>query len=150
MYSTHNEGKSVVAERFIRILKNKIYKHMAAVSKNVYFDVLNDIVDKYNNTYHNTIKMKSIDVKSNSYAEYNVDSNAKDSRFKIGNHVRISKYKNIFAKGYVPNWSAEVFVIKILRILFHGRMLLMILMVKKFLEIFMKKKSRRILNRKSN
>ena len=112
MYSTHNEGKSVVAERFIRILKNKIYKHMAAVSKNVYFDVLDDIVDKYNNTYHNTIKMKSIDVKSNSYAEYNVDSNAKDSRFKIGNHVRISKYKNIFAKGYVPNWSAEVFVIK--------------------------------------
>ena len=112
MYSTHNEGKSVVAERFIRILKNKIYKHMAAVSKNVYFDVLDDIVDKYNNTYHNTIKMKSIDLKSNSYAEYNVDSNAKDSRFKIGNHVRISKYKNIFAKGYVPNWSAEVFVIK--------------------------------------
>ena len=62
MYSTHNEGKSVVAERFIRTLKNKIYKHMIAISKNVYFDVLNDFVDEYNNTYHKTIKMKPIDV----------------------------------------------------------------------------------------
>ena len=73
MHSTHNEGKSVAAERFIRTLKNKIYKHMTAVSKNVYFDVLNDIVDKYNNTYDRTIKMNPIDVKFNSYAEYNVD-----------------------------------------------------------------------------
>ena len=64
MYSTHNERKSVVAQRFIRTLKDKIYKHMTAISKNVYFDVLNDIVDKYNNTYHKTIKMKPIDVKS--------------------------------------------------------------------------------------
>ena len=62
MYSTHNEGKSVVAEIFIRTLKNKIYKHMTAISKNVYFDVLNDIVDEYNNTYHRTIKMKPIDM----------------------------------------------------------------------------------------
>ena len=69
MYSTYNEGKSVVAERFIRTLKNKIYKHMTAVSENVYFDVLIDIVDKYNNKYHRTIKMKPIDVKSDSYAE---------------------------------------------------------------------------------
>ena len=68
MYSTHNEGKSVVAERFIRTLKNKIYKHMTAISKNVYFDVLENIVDQYNNTYHKTIKMKSIDVKSESFA----------------------------------------------------------------------------------
>ena len=63
MYSTYNERKSVVAERFIRILKNIIYKHMTAVSKNVYFDVLDDTVDKYNNTYHKTIKMKPIDVR---------------------------------------------------------------------------------------
>ena len=84
---------------------------MTAVSKNVYFDVLDDIVDKYNNTYHETIKMKPIDVKSDSYAEYNVDSNDKDPKFKIGDHVRISKYKNIFAKGYTPNWLEEVFVI---------------------------------------
>ena len=68
MYSTHNEGKTVVAGRFIRTLKNKICKHMTAISKNVYFDVLNDIVDKYNNTYHKTIKMKPIDVKSDSFA----------------------------------------------------------------------------------
>ena len=64
MYSTHNEGKSVVTERFIRTLKNKIYKHMTAISKNVYFDdVLDDVVDKYNNTYHRTIKRTPIDVK---------------------------------------------------------------------------------------
>ena len=84
---------------------------MAAVSKNVYFDVLNNIADKYNNIYHKTIKMKPIDVKSNSYAECNVDSNAKDPKFKIDDHVRISKYKSIFAKGYTPNWLEENFVI---------------------------------------
>ena len=111
IYSTYNEGKSVVAERFIRTLKSKIYKHMTAVSKSTYFDVLHNIVDKYNNTYHSTIKMKPIDVKSNFYAEYTVDPNAKDPKFKIGDHVRISKYKNIFAKGYTPNWSEEVFII---------------------------------------
>ena len=97
MYSTYNKGKSVFAERFIRTVKNKIYRYMTAVSKNVYFDVLNNIVDKYNNTYHNTIKMKPIDVKPNSYAECNVDSKAKGSKFKTGNHVRISKFKNISA-----------------------------------------------------
>ena len=75
MYSTYNEGKSVVAERFIRMLKNKIFKHMAAVSKNVYFDVLDDIVNKYNNTAHKSIKMKPINVTFDSYAEYNEDSN---------------------------------------------------------------------------
>ena len=82
MYSTHNEGKSVVAERFIRTLKNKIYKHMTAISKNVYFDVLNDIFDEYNNTYHRTIKMKPVDVKSDSFAEYNEESNEKDPKLK--------------------------------------------------------------------
>ena len=75
MFSTHNEGKSVVAERFIRILKNKICKHMTAISKNVYFDVLNDIADEHNNTYHRTIKMKPIDVGDDSFAEYNEESN---------------------------------------------------------------------------
>ena len=105
MYSTHNEGKSVAAERFIRTLKNKIYKHMTAISKKVYFDVLNDIVDKYNNTYHKTIKMEPIDVKSDSFAEYNEEYNEKDPKFKVGDHVRISKYKNVFAKDYKPNWK---------------------------------------------
>ena len=111
MYSTFNEGKSVVAERFIRTLKNKIFKHMTAVSKNVYFDLLDDIVNKYNNTVHRTIKMKPIDVTNDSFAEYNEESNKKDPKFKIGDHVRISKYKNIFAKGYAPNWSEEVFIV---------------------------------------
>ena len=106
MYSTHNEGKSVVAERFIRTLKNKIYKHMTAISKNVYFDVSNDIVDKYNNTYHRKIKMKPIDVKSDFFAEYNEESNEKKNpKFKVGDHVRIPTYENVFAKGYTPNWS---------------------------------------------
>ena len=75
MYSTYNEGKSVVAERFIRTLKNKIFKHMTAISKNVYFDVLDDIVNKYNNTVHRTTKMKPIDVISDSYSEYSEYSN---------------------------------------------------------------------------
>ena len=87
MYSTCNEGKSVVAERFIRTLKNKIFKHMTAISKNVYFDVLDDTVNKYNNTVHRTIKMKPIDVTSDSYAKYNKNPNKKDP--KVGNHVRI-------------------------------------------------------------
>ena len=79
-------------ERFIKTLKNKIYKHMTVVSKNVYFDVFDYIVDEYNNTYHRTIKMKPIDVKSDSYAEYNEESNEKDSRFEISNRVRISNF----------------------------------------------------------
>ena len=69
MYSTRNEGKSVVAERFVRTLKNKIYKYMTSVSKNVYIDKLDDIVNKYNNTYHSTIKMKPVDIKSNTYID---------------------------------------------------------------------------------
>ena len=105
MYSIHIEGKSVVAERFIRTLKTKICKYMTSISKNVYIDKLDDIV--------NII-----------------------SKFQ----VRISKCKNIFAKEYTPNWSEEVFVIKKLKILFHGHMLLVILMVKEFWkECFMKK-----------
>ena len=111
MYSTYNEGKSVVAERFIRTLKNKIFKHMTAISKNVYFDMLDDIVNKYNNTDHKTIKMKPIDVTTDSYVEYNKDSNEKYPKFKVGDHVRISKYKSIFAKGYTQNWSEKVFVV---------------------------------------
>ena len=84
---------------------------MIAISKTVYFDVLDDVVNKYNNTVHRTIKMKPIDVTDDSFAEYNEESNKKDPKFKIGDHVRISKWKNIFAKGYSPNSSKEVFVI---------------------------------------
>ena len=111
MYSIHNEGKSVVAERFIRTLKTKIYKYMTSVSKNVYIDKIDDIVSEYNNTYHRTIKMKPVDGKDNTYVDSNKEINDKDPKFKIGNHVRISKYKNIFAKGYTSNRSEEVFVI---------------------------------------
>ena len=99
MYLTYNERKSVVAERFIRALRNKTFKHMTAISKKFYFDVLDDIVNKHNNTIHKTIKLKSIDVMGNSYAEYNEDFNKKDRKFKVGDHVRISKRKNIVAKG---------------------------------------------------
>ena len=100
MHSTYNEEKSVVAERFIRILKNQVFKHLTAISKNVYFDVLDDIVNKFNNTVHRTIKKKPIDFTSDYYAEYNENPNKKNPKF-----------KNIFAKGYTPNWSEEVFVI---------------------------------------
>ena len=111
IYSTHNEGKSVVAERFIKTLKNKIYKHMTAVSKNVYYDVLDDIVKKYNNTWHGTIKMKPKDVQDDNFTEYIEESNEKDPKFKIGDHVRTSKYKNVFAKRYAPKWSEEIFIV---------------------------------------
>ena len=86
---------------------------MAVISKNIYFDLLDDLVDKYNNTntVHKTIKMKPIDITDNSYAECNEDFNKKDPKLKVGDHVRISKYKNIFAKGYTPNWSEKVFVV---------------------------------------
>ena len=116
MYSIHNEGKSVVAERCIRTLKNKIYKYMTSISKNVYIDKLDDIVDEYNNTYHRTIKMKPTDVKDNTYidsmelhSEKEVDN--KDPKFKVDDYVGISKYKKSFAKGYMPNWPKEVFII---------------------------------------
>ena len=100
MYSTYNEGKSAVAERFIKTLKNKIYKHITSVGKNVYFDVLDNTVRKYNNTVHSSIKMKPKDVSNDSFVGYVEESNKKDPKFKVGDNVRISKYKNIFAKGY--------------------------------------------------
>ena len=111
MYSTFNEGKSVLAERIIRVLKNKIYKHVTAISKNVYFNVLDDIVNKYNKVVHRTIKMKPIEVTNDYFAGHNEESNKKSPKFKVCDHVRISKYKNIFAKGYAPNWFEEVFIV---------------------------------------
>ena len=93
MYSIHNEGKS------------------SKISKNVYIDKLDDTVDEYNNTYHRTIKMKHIDVKDNTYIDFEKEVNNKDRKLKVGDYVRISKYKKIFAKGYMPNWSEEDFII---------------------------------------
>ena len=114
MYSIHNEGKSVVAERFIRTLKTKIYKYMTSISKNVYIDKLDDIVNEYNNIYHRTIKMKPVDVKDNTYIDSMElsRSNDKDPKFKVGDSVRINKYKNILTKRYTSNRSEKVFMIK--------------------------------------
>ena len=84
---------------------------MTAIPKNVYIDKLDDIVNDYNNTYHRTTKMKPVDVKGNAYINFGKEVNDKDPKFKIGDHVRISKNKNIFAKGHVPNWSEEDFII---------------------------------------
>ena len=120
MYSTFNEGKSVVAERFIRTLKNKLYIHMMATRKNLYYDVLDDVVNEYNNTKHNNIKMKPKDVKDDT-AElsaiahnnrvYIDEHNKKGARYNVGDRVRISELNNIFAKGYTPNWSREIFIV---------------------------------------
>ena len=90
---------------------------MTSISKNVYIDTLDDIVNKYNNTYHRTTKMKPADVKDNAYIESielnsNKEVNDKDPKFEVGDHVRIYKYKNVFAKGQTPNLSEEVFVTK--------------------------------------
>ena len=112
MYSTNNEEKYVIAERFIRTLKNKIYKYMTLISKNVYIDKLDDNVKKYNNTYHTSIKMKPVDVKDNTYIDFLKKVNDKNPKFKVGDQVRISKYKNMCAKGYMPNWLEEIFIIK--------------------------------------
>ena len=109
MYSTNNEGKYVADERFIRTFKNKC---MTSISKNVYIDKLDNIVNEYSNTYPRTIKMRPIDFKYNTYINIDKEVNNKDPKFRVGDHVSISKYKNIFAKGYTPNWSEEVFVIK--------------------------------------
>ena len=109
MYSTHNAGTSFAAERFIRTLKNKIYKYMTSISKHVHIDKLDDIVKKYNHTYHRTIKLA--DVKPNIYIDFNKKNNKEGPKFKVCGNVRISKYKNIFAKYYIPNWSEEVFLI---------------------------------------
>ena len=112
IYSIHNEEKSVVTERFIRTIKDKVYKYMTLISKNMYIDKLDDIVNEYNNTYHRTIKMKPINVKDNTYIDFGQEVNDNDPKFKVGDHVRISNYKNISAKCYTPNWSEEAFVIK--------------------------------------
>ena len=104
MHSSVSEGKSVVAERFIKTLKNKIYKHMPTVGKSVSFNALDNIVDKYNNTVHSSVKMKPKDLTDIKYVEYSEETNEKDLKFKVGDNVRkYKKYKNIFAEGYTAN-----------------------------------------------
>ena len=144
MLSTHNEGKFVVAERFIKSLKNKIYRYMTSKSKNVYIDKLYDIVNKYNNTYHSTIKNKPVDVKPGIYIESSKESsNYQDPKFKIGHSVRISKYKNIFAMAMFQIGLKKLLWLKKLKTLFHGHMLLVILKSKKLLEHFRKMNCKR-------
>ena len=125
-YSTNNEGKSVVAERFIRTLKSKIYKYMTSISRNVYINESDDIVDEYNNTYHTTIKMKPIDVKDNTYINTDKETNDKDPKFKDGDRVRISKYKTFLLKATLQIGLKKYLLLKKLKILFRGLMLLMI------------------------
>ena len=122
MYSIHNEEISVVADRFIRTLKNKIYKYMTAISKNVYIDKLDDIVNEYNNTYHRTIKMKPIDVQDNTYIDFEKEINDKGPKFKVGDYVRISKYKNISGKGTCQIGLKKLLLLVTLKIEFHGHM----------------------------
>ena len=112
MYSKHIKGKFVVAERFIRTLKNKIYKYMTSISKIVYIDKFVDIVNKYNNMYHSTIKMKPADVNPSTNLDFNIENDKEYPKFKVGDHVRVSKYKRIFEKVYISNCSKEMFVIK--------------------------------------
>ena len=112
MYSIHNGGKAVIAKIFIRTLEIKIYKYMTSISKSVYIDKLDDIVNEYNNTYHRTIKMKPADVKNVTYVDSMELYPIEDPKSKVCDYVRTSKYKNVFAKGYKPNWSEECFVIK--------------------------------------
>ena len=134
MYSTHNEEKYVVAERFIRTLKNKIYKYMASIPKNEYIGKFNDINRKYNDKCNSTNKMKPVDLKWSTYIKTNKEINDKDPKFKIGDIVRISKHKNIFVKGNVLNWSEEVFgLLKKLKTLYSRYMLVVILKTKKLL-----------------
>ena len=112
--------------------------------KNVYFNVLGYIIDKYNNK---TIKMKSIDVKNDFFAEYNEESNEKDPRFRVGDHVRISKYKNIFAKGYAPNWSEEIFVVEKIKNTVPWTYIISDLNGEEIVEVFMKKNCRKLIKK---
>ena len=110
MVITNKEKNYREFKENIRIMNSQ--RSQSSISKNVYIDKLDDKVDEYNNTYYTTIKMKRTDAKDNTYINTYREVNDKGPKFKFGDHVRISKYKNIFAKGYTPNWSEEVFVIK--------------------------------------
>ena len=136
MQSTHNDEKSVVAERFIRTLKNKTYKYLTSISKKMYIEKIDDVVDKYNNTYLIAIEMKSVDAKLSTYIESLVKKLM--IKIKIVDIIRISIYKNISVRLY-SNWSAEVFLTKqVKKTLCYEHMLLVILKVKKMFERFTK------------
>ena len=122
MYSTHNERKSVSVERFIRNLNKKIFQHMTSISKNVFIDNLDDIVNKYNNTYRSTIR-KPVGVKSSTQVDLNKEEHKEVPKFKVSDHVIKSKCKNTFAKGYVQMGANKFLRLKKLKILCLGHML---------------------------
>ena len=109
MYSTHNERKSVIAERLIKTLKTKIYKKMTANDSKSYLPYLNKLLGQYKNTYY-SINKKPINADYSTLTQ-NIETNSKALKFKVNNKVRITKYKNIFSNGYTKNWSGEIFVI---------------------------------------
>ena len=112
---------------------------MTAIQTNIYFGVLDDVVDKYNNTVHRTTKMKPVDITEDYYAKSNEDFNKKDLKLNVGYHFRILKYKNIFAKGYPPNWSEEVFGINKIKNTVPWTYVINDLNGEKLLEVFMEK-----------
>ena len=117
------------------------------MSKNIYIDKLDGIVSEDNNTYHRITMMKPVDAKDSTYIDFEKEVNGKDPKFKVGDHVRISKYKNIFAKVYTSNRFEDVLLLVKLKIQFHEHMLLMISMAKKLLEHFIKKNYKRLINK---
>ena len=86
----------------------KVYKYMTSISKNMYINKLDDMVNRYNNTYHSTIKINPADIKSSTYINFNKEKNKEDHKFEVADDVRISKYENIFSKGYTSNWYEEI------------------------------------------
>ena len=116
MYSTHNEGKSVITERFIKTLKSKIYKKMTADDSKSYLPYLNKLVDQYNNTYHHSINKKPINADYSASTE-NIKINPKAPKTpkKVNDRVKTTKYKNIFSKGYTENWPREIFIDSVLK-----------------------------------
>ena len=111
IFYIHDEGKSVIAERFIKTLKTKIYKKVTANENKYYLPYLIKLVDQYNNTYHHSINKKPINADYSALTE-KIETNSKAPKFKVNDRVRITKYKNIFSKGYTENWSREIFIIK--------------------------------------
>ena len=110
MYSTHNEGKSVIAERLSKTSRSKIYKKMTANENKSYLPYLNKLVDLNNNTYHHSVNKNPIDADYSALTE-KIETNVTASKFKVNDRVRITKYKSIFSKGYTKIWSREIFII---------------------------------------
>ena len=147
MCSTYNEGKSVVAGRFIRTLKNKIFKHVTAISKIVYFDVLDDIVDKCNNTVHRTIKMKPIDVTGESYGKYSEDLIKNILNLKLVTMLEFQNIKTFLLMNMLQIGRKKLLLLIKLKMQFCRLMLLVTWMVKKLLEVFMVKNCKKLVKK---